>query len=393
MARVCIVGPSKRFFSGITVHTVFLANALAQQNEVSVILLKKLLPEFLYPGRKHIGRDDYLVKFDSRVEIYEGMDWNSPRSWVRACRFLKRHKPDAIIMLWWTSAVIHMQLFLALANKFRVRATLILEMHETMDPLEASILPIRLYAKAAGKLLMRRADAFTCHSTSAKNQIARAYGINMDRIFVKPFGLYEDYRHDYDKSQARTDLGIDERFIILNFGLIRKYKGVPYLVEAFSALPEFIARNSRLVIAGEDWGDEKELATLIESSPYRRNITFHPHFVPDNMIPVYFAAADVVVLPYLDVFASAGSAVAQIAMAYGKPIITSEFETMRECLQDYKGAFFAPTGDSRAISEVMARLYEQTDSGEAISYDPPHDTWAKIARRYEDIVNQASNQS
>ena len=390
--KICVVGSSKRFFSGITAHTIFLANALAEQNEVSVILLRKLLPQFLYPGQKHIGRDDYLIEFAKNVDIYEGMDWNSPLSWFRAYRFLKQRSPDAIIMLWWTSSVAHMQLFLAWANKFRVGAKLILEMHETIDPLEERILPIRLYAKVAGRLLMRTADAFTAHSTSAKDQIAQTYGINRGKIFVKPFGLYENYKRDYDKGLAKKELGIEEQFVILNFGSIRKYKGVPYLAKAFSALPEAVARNSRLVIAGEDWGDDNELSNLIESSPYKQKITFNPNFVPDEMVPAYFSAADVVVLPYSDIFASAGSAVAQIAMAYGKPIITSNFETMRECLQDYEGAFFTPTGDSMAIAEGIAKLYERTNSGGAIIYEPPHDTWAKIARQYEEIANQALTQ-
>jgi len=390
--KICVVGSSKRFFSGITAHTIFLANALAEQNEVSVILLRKLLPQFLYPGRKHIGKDDYLIEFAKNVDIYEGMDWNSPLSWFRAYRFLKQRSPDAIIMLWWTSSVAHMQLFLAWSNKFRVGAKLILEMHETIDPLEERILPIRLYAKVAGRLLMRTADAFTAHSTSAKDQIAQTYGINRGKIFVKPFGLYENYKRDYDKGLAKKELGIEEQFVILNFGSIRKYKGVPYLAKAFSALPEAVARNSRLVIAGEDWGDDNELSNLIESSPYKQKITFNPNFVPDEMVPAYFSAADVVVLPYSDIFASAGSAVAQIAMAYGKPIITSNFETMRECLQDYEGAFFTPTGDSMAIAEGIAKLYERTNSGGAIIYEPPHDTWAKIARQYEEIANQALTQ-
>jgi len=390
--KICVVGSSKRFFSGITAHTIFLANALAEQNEVSVILLRKLLPQFLYPGRKHIGKDDYLIEFAKNVDIYEGMDWNSPLSWFRAYRFLKQRSPDAIIMLWWTSSVAHMQLFLAWSNKFRVGAKLILEMHETIDPLEERILPIRLYAKVAGRLLMRMADALTAHSTSAKDQIAQTYGINRGKIFVKPFGLYENYKRDYDKGLAKKELGIEEQFVILNFGSIRKYKGVPYLAKAFSALPEAVARNSRLVIAGEDWGDDNELSNLIESSPYKQKITFNPNFVPDEMVPAYFSAADVVVLPYSDIFASAGSAVAQIAMAYGKPIITSNFETMRECLQDYEGAFFTPTGDSMAIAEGIAKLYERTNSGGAIIYEPPHDTWAKIARQYEEIANQALTQ-
>ncbi len=383
--KICIVGSSKRFFSGLTTHTIFLANALAKRNEVSVILLRNLLPRFLYPGREHIGQTNYLVNFNPEIDAYEGMDWNSPRSWYGAYKFLKQHQPDAIIMLWWTSSVAHMEFFLAVANRMKIKAKMILEVHEVVDPLEESILPIRLYSRLAGKLIMGRADAFTTQSSSAKNQIAQIYRLDEGKIFVVPIGLYEDYKCVSDKNLFKKELGIEEEFVILYFGLIRKYKGVPYLVEAFNKLPQDIAQKSRLVIAGEDWGDETSLGGVISSSPYKERITYRPQFIPDDMIPKYFSAADVVVLPYLR---TAGSGVANIAMAYGKPIITSDIETMRECLKDYGGVSFAPVGDSAAIAERLAEIYNDHKSGNPLLYNLPQNTWDEVARQYEEIVAQ-----
>ena len=379
------MGSSKRFFSGLTTHTIFLANALAKRNQVSVILLRNLLPRFLYPGKGHVGKSNYLVDFSPEVDVYSGMDWNSPRTWYGAYRFMKQHQPDAIIMLWWTSSVAHMELFLVLANRLKIKSKLILEMHEVVDPLEESILPIRLYSRLAGRIIMKRADAFTTQSSSAKNQVAQIYKLDERRIFVVPVGLYQDYKRVSDKNTSKKELGIEEKFVILYFGMIRKYKGVPYLVEAFNRLPQDIARHSRLLIAGEDWGDETSLASMIDSSPYKGQITYKPEFVPDDMIPKYFSAADVVVLPYLR---TAGSGVANIALAYGKPIITSELETMRECLEDYEGAMFTPVGDSAAIAEKLKEIYTQYKSGKPMLYNPPQNTWDEIARQYEQIMEQ-----
>lgn len=384
--KICIVGSSKRFFSGLTAHTIFLANALAKRNQVSVILLRNLLPCFLYPGRGHIGQTNYLVDFNPEIDVYEGMDWNSPRSWYGAYRFLKRHQPDAIIMLWWTSSVAHMELFLAVANRrMKIKTNLILEMHEVVDPLEESILPIRLYSRLAGKMIMGRTDIFTTQSASAKRQVAQIYRLDKRRIFVVPIGLYDDYKHTSDKDSCRKELGIEEEFVILYFGLIRKYKGVPYLVEAFNKLAQGIAGHSRLIIAGEDWGDETSLGDAINSSPYKGQITYKPQFAPDIMIPRYFSAADVVVLPYLRTL---GSGVANIAMTYGKPIITSDLETMRECLADYEGAWFTPVGDSAAIAERLSEIYNDHKSGNPLLYNPPQNTWDEVARQYEEIVEQ-----
>jgi len=383
--NISIIGPSKRFFSGISAYTICLANALSRDNDVSALLLRKLLPQFLYPGKGQIGRIDHSLQFTPGIISFDGMDWNSPFSWLKAYRFLRQQKPQVIIMQWWTSSVVHMQLFLALVNRLRIKAGLILEMHEVVDPLEESILPIRLYSRIMGRLLMRRADAFVVHASSVKDQVTRIYGLKEDRVFVIPHALYDVYYQNCDKQVARDDLGISEEFVILYFGLIRKYKGVPCLVEAFNKLPPDIALHSRLVIAGEDWGDETSLDDMVDSSPYKEQITYKPQFVPEEMIPKYFSAADVVVLPYLR---TAGSGVANIAMAYGRPLIISDLEVLRESFIHYKGAMFTPIGDSAAIAERLMQIYSEHKSGKPLIYKSPRNTWDEIARQYEQIMAQ-----
>jgi len=384
-ARICIVGSSKRFFSGITTHTIFLANALAKHNQVTVILLRNLLPRFLFPGREHVAKDQYSVDFAPGIDVYEGMDYNSPWSWLGAYRFLKEHRPDAIIMLWWSSSVAHMQIFLKLVNRWGIRAKMVLEMHEVVDPLEESILPIRLYSRMAGRLLVRGLDAYTTQSHFDKTQVARIYHIEEDMVSVVPVGLYEDYKQPVDIALSKKELGIEEEFVILYFGLIRHYKGVPHLIEAFNSLPSSVANRSRLLIVGEVWEEKKLLRELIDSSPYRNQITLVPQYVPDTMIPKYFSAADVVALPYLR---ASGSGVAHIAMPYGKPIITSDLSPLSESLRDYQGAMFTTPGDSMAIRDNLLETYEAIKSRGSVYYPPPQRTWDDIAKQYEDILDR-----
>jgi glycosyltransferase involved in cell wall biosynthesis len=385
LMKICLIGPSKRFFSGLSAYTICLANALSRSNNVSVVLLRNLLPRFLYPGKGHVGREDYLLNFSPYVKVFDGLDWNSPLSWSRAYRFLKREKPDVIIMLWWTSSVAHMQLFLEITSQLTIKAKVIVEIHEIVDPLEEGILPVRFYSRVMGKLLMGRADGFVAHSASVRKQVIRIYHRNTNRIFVIPHGLYDAYRQDCDKKNAKQELRIKEDFVILQFGTIRRHKGTRYLIEAFGELSQNIAARSRLVIAGEDWGDESHLGELIDFSPYRNQISFQPQFVPDVMIPKYFCAADIVVLPYLR---TAGSGVANIAMAYGKPIISSDLDVMRECLMGYEGALFVSPHDSTAIASKLEEIYNLYASGQVIIYQAPQNTWAAVARQYEQMIKQ-----
>lgn len=387
--RICIVGSSKKFFSGISAYTIVMANAFAEQgHKVSAVLLRNLVPLFLYPGRDRVGKGEYLLDFRPGIEVYNGLDWNAPASWYGAFRFLDKQKPDAIIMHWWTSSVAHMQLLLALKKRLSSRqAPLILEMHEVVDTLEEKIAPIRLYSRIAGRALLRLGEAYIVHSSEAKEAIVATYKIEPDKVHIIPHGPYNMYNH-VDRQEARKRLKVNG-FTILYFGMIRQYKGMPILIKAFSQLPAAIANNSHLVIAGEDWGDDPELYPALNSSPYRERILFQPGFIPDELVPVYFAAADVVVLPYLR---TCGSGVASIAVAQGKPIITSDLATMREYLAEYREAGFCRAGDVVSLRDMLGWAYRQwQENGWHQQTNQPGLTWQDITNKYGQIIRHLQN--
>ena len=387
--NICVVGPSKRFFSGITAHTIFLANALSKRNTVSVILLRNLLPRFLFPGREHVGKDQYYVDFTPNIDVYDGMDYNSPRSWFGAYKFLKRHRPDVIIIMWWSSSVTHMQIFLKWVNKLGIKAKIIVEMHEVVDPLEERIWPIRLYSRIAGRQLIRGLDSYTTFSQFDKERIVDIYHINEGLVHVLPMGLYKDYFQQIDRVSAKQELCIDKEFVILYFGLIRHYKGVPYLIEAFNSLPSSIAIHARLLIVGEVWEEGELLQKIVDASPYKSQITLVSKYIPDAMIPKYFSAAEVIVLPYLR---ASGSAVAHIALTYGKPIILSDVPALREYMGDYQGTIFVKPGDSVSIRDNLVSLYKTVESGGDFHYCSTHSTWDDVARQYETIIGSLISQ-
>lgn len=386
--HICIVGSSKKFFSGISAYTIVMANAFAERgHEVSVILLRNLLPLSLYPGRDRVGKGDYLIDFRPEIDVYNGMDWNSPVSWVDGYRFLRKKKPDVLIIHWWTSSVAHMLLLLALSKHInRTKTGLILEMHEVVDTLEEKMLPIRLYSRLAGKTLINLCDEYTAHSDEAREDILRIYNMSANKIHVVPHGPYNMYGSS-NRDLSRKDLNL-EGFSILYFGMIREYKGVSLLIKAFNKLPMDIANRTHLIIAGEDWGDDRELLPALNKSPYRHRIIFESKFIPDDLVSKYFAAADIVVLPYLR---TCGSGVLNIAMAQGKPIITADLATMRECLADYQGANFFPTGNIQALCNKMVETYNRWLTSEIKTYNNSGFTWNDIVQKYEQIYERMAN--
>ncbi|MGB9940901.1 glycosyltransferase family 4 protein [Methanosarcina sp.] len=364
--------------SGISYYTIRLANAMSAEKDVSVVCFRQLLPTFLFPGKSHVGKNISDLNFSPGIPVFDGMDYNNPLTWIQAYHFLKMQKPDIIVLQWWTSSVAHMQLLLKMFAGLLHKPKLIIEFHEVVDPFEESILPIRLYSKITGKLLRKNLDAYITHSESDKELVAKRYSISPEKIHVIPHGLYDQYGELLDIKEARRKLSIKDDFVILSFGLIRKYKGTPYLIRAFEQLPSEILEKSRLLIVGEIWEDRKELLDQIKASPFYDRITLVDEYVPDDKVNVYFSASDVVVLPYLR---ASQSGIAHIAMSFGKPVVVSEVGGLKESMAKYEGTFFVPPGNVDSIRKAILSRF-----GERKHYEAPDQKWDRIINCYIELI-------
>jgi glycosyltransferase involved in cell wall biosynthesis len=357
-----------------------LANALAEQSEseVSVIYFRELLPKSLFPGREHVGKPLTTLNLTNKIASFDGMDYNSPFTWIKAYRFLSNFKPDFLILQWWTSSIAHMHFILSLFKKM-LGFKLIVEFHEVVDPLEEAILPVRLYSRLMGRIIAKSGDAFITHSKADKLAISEKYKLNLEKIYVIPHGLYNHYI-PIDKFEARKKLDIAEENVLLFFGLIRTYKGVEYLIEAFETLSEELVSKTRLLIVGELWEGSDIVLKRIQSSKYRDKISLIAEYIPDDKVSLYFSAADVLILPYIR---ASQSGVAHIAMSLGKPVVVSEVGGLKEALAAYKGAFFVPPKNIGALKDGILNALKNKN----IEFPRPNYNWSEIASRYKEVLN------
>lgn len=199
------------------------------------------------------------------------------------------------------------------------------------------------------RLLAHQCHAVIAHSQSAKESVESALGLkNNGKVTVIPHGSFLGcYANEIDRGEARRRLGISIcDSVFLFFGLIRPYKGVMELVEAFERLkPE----HGKLVIAGSPYGDNGIVARILSVAERNRDLIVIPKFIPDNEIQVFMNASDVVVLPYRDILTS-GAAV--LAMSFGKPIIAPAIGCIPD-LVDSSGAFLYDPRDNNGLSEAM----------------------------------------
>lgn len=380
---ILIVGPSRYFLSGISYYTMGLANALAKDNNVSVVCLRKLLPRFLFPGKSRVGNQISDIDFSENVDVFDGVDYYNPRSWKEASAFIRKKRPEVLIVQWWTSSVAHMLLALSRTAK-EEGCRIILEMHEVVDPIEHGNPLLRIYSKMFGKMLFPLADSFVTHSESDKTAISSIYELDGKGIHVIPLVLNDQCRTRVNQPDAKRQLGLEGEFVVMTFGLVRTYKGIPYLVEAFNRLPDDIAEDSTLLIVGEIWDDKTDLMDAVQSSPYSDKIRLIDDYVPDSDVPTYFSASDIVCLPYLR---ASQSGVAHMAANFGKPVVVSSVGGLVESMSSYDGTSFVPPKDAAAITEEIAGLHGVWKSGTMVEFEPPQISWDTTVDRFREVLS------
>lgn len=369
--RVAVIGPGTRFLSGISYYTIRLCNALSELVSVDAVLFRDMLPKRLFPGWKRVGINTVSSGFSQKVRVSEIIDWYNPFSWARAARVIR--SCDVVILQWWTSSIVHMYLALLLLKPKKTR--FIIEFHEVVDPLEHGILPLRLYAQIGGRILRNYSSRFIVHSEHDCRLIMNQYQLSEKNIGVIPVGLFDQYEI-LDKETSKERLNIDGRYVILFFGLIRPYKGLISLIKAFELLPEEIRGKCSLIIAGEAW-EERETVVAVQNSPAREFIQFHNRYIADSDVPDFFSAADLLVLPYVR---ASQSAVAQIGVSYGLPIIATRVGGLVEGLCGYEGAIFINNNDPGLLKTAIEAEFK---SNSIKRHNPPLNlSWERIAERF-----------
>src|SRR4051794_33658394 len=130
--RVLVVGSGWHFLSGISYYTCRLSNALSERYEVGAILMRRLLPRRLYPGRVRVGKRLSDLRYAPGVRVFDGIDWFGPPSLLAAVRFLRRFRPDVLVLQWWTGTVLHSYLVLCLVARL-AGVRVVIEFHEVQD--------------------------------------------------------------------------------------------------------------------------------------------------------------------------------------------------------------------------------------------------------------------
>jgi glycosyltransferase involved in cell wall biosynthesis len=205
----------------------------------------------------------------------------------------------------------------------------------------------------------RLADRIHVLSSHTRDRLIAEFGVAPEKLLLVPHGNYEGFveAHPADGGAAcRSSFEIpQEARVVLFFGLIRPYKGVERLLEAFELLAK--AEDLHLVIAGAaEPALARALESAIERSEAKARIRLRPRFSTDPELVALLRMADVVVFPYHHVDQSGALL---LAMSFGKAVIASDIPGFREYLDDgVEGVLCDTSKPPRLAREILALARE-----------------------------------
>jgi glycosyltransferase involved in cell wall biosynthesis len=204
--------------------------------------------------------------------------------------------------------------------------------------------PSRRQASTASKLFGRM-DAVIAHSEHGASRLREEVGVDPGRIRVIPHGAFDYLTALPEEKPLPRELEGAEGPVVLFFGLLRPYKGLDVLLEAFREV-----ENAELWIVGNPRMDLEPLHALAASASGR--VRFVTRFIDDAEIPPIFRRADLVVLPYRD---AEHSGVLYTGLAFGKPLVLSAVGGFPEVAAT-GAARLVPPKDPEALAATVAEL-------------------------------------
>lgn len=377
--RVMVVGAGWHMTSGISHYTYRLCAALAERHQVSAVLMRRLVPKAVYPGAGRVGVDVTDAAYPARMPVYDGVDWYWGRSMRGALAFIDRQRPDVVILQWWTGAVLHSYLRMA-SHAARRGARVIVEWHETQDAGEAGRPAARHYVSALMPWLLAWSAGHVVHSEFDLRAVTSAYPLGMAPVRVIRHGPYDHLSPPPHAVRAGRPTPDDGPTRLLYLGLVRPFKGVEDLVEAFSGLDREQAERFRLAIVGETWEGWTAPAEAIARSPHADLIERIDRYVTDAELSACYARADAVVLPY---HRSSASGPLQIAMSAGLPVVVTAVGGLAEATRDYPGALLVPPRDPAALRGALLALPGLRGQRYAAAH-----SWESTAEAFTSLIDE-----
>lgn len=374
--NIVILGTAYPFRGGLATFNERLARQLqAEGHTVEVITFTLQYPSFLFPGKTQYSTE----KAPADLRISQQVHSCNPFNWIKVGHRIRKMQPDMLITCYWMAFFAPCYGMIQRIVQRNGKTRCIALVHN-MIPHEPSILD-KLFAP----FFVRHTDGFVALSESVVQDINRFdHGTKPKTSYPHP--IYDHYGEQMSKEEACQALHLKpENQYMLFFGLVRAYKGLDLLLDAFGKVKAQLP-NLQLIIAGEFYEEEDKYRAQIANNGLTDRVIIKNEFIADADLRKYFGAADLIVQPYKS---ATQSGVTQVAFHFEKPMLVTNVGGLGEIVHDHKMGY-AVEPNAEAIAQALTDYYTHNRQPDYTTYlikEKDKYSWSRLAESFVTIYN------
>ncbi|MBP5675994.1 MAG: glycosyltransferase [Bacteroidales bacterium] len=354
---------------GISQFNAAMLSELGKCQIVKAWSFSRQYPSILFPGKtQYVTPEDEALP----VEASATLDTINPFTWIKTAREIRLWQPDLLVMKYWMSWFAPSLGWVA--RHCGCKSVVVLD---NVIPHEA-----HWFDKPLTKYFLKGCTGFISMSESVEKDLL---SLRPDAPHIlRPHPLYSHFGEKLPREEACRMLGLDpDKKTLLFFGLIREYKGLDILLEAFRDLPQ----DYQVLVAGEPYGSFEKYQKIMDSLPGKGRVHVFPDYIRDSEVKRYFSAADLAVLPYRS---ATQSGISSIAYHFDVPMVVTDVGGLKGTIGDRGTGIVAPTPDPEAIKAEILRYFADPEIGrkcrEAIGREKERLGWDAFGKALLDFA-------
>ena len=374
--KIAIVGPAHPYRGGLASIMESMAHEFQSRgHEVDIFTFTLQYPALLFPGKSQT----VTTPPPADLKISRELSTVNPLSWLRLGRKLRRERYDMVLMKYWTPFMAPCFGSVARLARSNGHSKVVCQI-DNVEPHEHHIID-----KPCNSYFLGSVDGYIYMSEQVHGEL-RAYS-SAPALF-SPQPLFDNFGKRVPREDACRELGLDaaQRYALF-FGLIRDYKGLDTLLDAWH---EFRREGHKLIVTGEFYTSREPYIEQIKRLGLSDEVILHDIFVPDDRVKYYFSAADCVVLPYKT---ATQSGVTQICYNFCTPVIVTNVGGLAEIVPNGRVGYVcepSAVGVAKALEDIY-RGDNIACFAEAMAEERKRFTWQGMCNRIEELYSMLSD--
>lgn len=350
MKKVCLIGPVYPYKGGIAHYTGLLYRELAKKYDVTMVSYKMQYPKILFHREQRDFENDTFKIEDTQYLINTANPFNiiSVGHWIKKQRF------DMVIIQWWHP---YFSPCYWLLCKSMGKQNIVYTCHNIL-PHER--FPMDVFFTRS---VLKKGSHFVVHAKEEAKELTSL--LPSADFTVTPHPTYNVFQFEHlskEEARKKIDMGSEKRMLLF-FGFVREYKGLKYLLQALPKCCEGV-EDIVLYVVGDFAGDKDNYMQLIKQLHMEDKICIVDGYVPDREVEKYFAASDLVVLPYES---ATQSGIVQIAYGFEKPVVVTNVGGLPDVVIDQETGYVVEAKNPNQIADAIIQYFCRDDQEKMIT--------------------------